>query len=443
MRADIELAQLMIDPENPRMEIQPNSREALRELFRSDKTGMMELARDIAERGRISPLEKIGVYEAPGHRKRYVVGEGNRRVASMMALFNPDLLKGAISPASHARLKKLSVEFLEKDPTDVLECEILSKAELQTWMALRHTAGAGARGLLRWGPKEQQRFLERSGSQKAPEMQFLDFYTDYTRGNDEEADRAKRVPLSTIKRLLESTDVRKRLGIQVSDEGVALSHYPADETFKWLRKVVHDLAEKIVTSRNLNSTKQMLEYVETFSEHELPNKEKALSEPSPVEPLAKAPSHSNKTTKKPKPRPWSIRQIKLRPVKQRLRDMVEELEQIKIENAPNVHGILLRVLVELATDDYLGHFKVTAPKSKGGDSTLKEKVNAAAADLKTRGKISNNELTVIQKMTAKTGLHSTHTLHQFVHNEAFHPAPSDIETLWKNLATYLVRMQER
>lgn len=120
MRADLDLTQLMVDPENPRMEIQSNSREALRELFRSDRTGMLELARDISERGRISPLEKIGVFESTKHRKRYIVAEGNRRIAALMALNSPDILQGAISASAMTRLRGLSRDFLKKNPTDLI-----------------------------------------------------------------------------------------------------------------------------------------------------------------------------------------------------------------------------------------------------------------------------------------------------------------------------------
>ena len=443
MRADLDLTQLMVDPENPRMEIQTNSREALRELFRSDRAGMLELARDISERGRISPLEKIGVFESMKHRKRYIVAEGNRRIAALIALNTPDVLKGAISSSAMTRLRTLSRDFLKKNPPDLVECEILPKQELHQWMALRHTA-AGPRGLLRWGSKEQQRFLERTGSRKSIEMQFLDFYSDFTRGNIYEAERAASVPLSTFRRLLDSTDVRNRLGIDVSAEGVALSAFPADETFKWLRKVVHDLAGKVRTSRNLNTTVHMLQYLETFSEHELPNEETALREPVPIEPLAKAPETStSKRVRTPARRSWSLRQLKLRPIKPRLTEIVEELEQVSIDRAPNIHGILLRVLVELATDDYLKHRDITVSGSKSAEPTLKEKVNAAAKDLASRNKLSNSELTVVQKMTANERLYSTHTLHQFVHNDSLHPSPRDVEAMWKNLGTYLVKMQER
>jgi hypothetical protein len=83
------------------------------------------------------------------------------------------------------------------------------------------------------------------------------------------------------------------------------------------------------------------------------------------------------------------------------------------------------------------------PADKGGDdSTLKARVNAAAAHLAKAGKLTTRELTAVQKMTSNVRFYSTQTLNQFVHNEAMHPSPSDVEAMWKNLGPYLAAMQK-
>lgn len=65
MRSDIPLTSLMVDTENPRLQIQPAHRDAVRELFGTATKKMLQLTQDIAEQGSLNPLEKIGVSPSP------------------------------------------------------------------------------------------------------------------------------------------------------------------------------------------------------------------------------------------------------------------------------------------------------------------------------------------------------------------------------------------
>jgi hypothetical protein len=445
MRDDIPLTSLMVDPENPRLEVQSGSREAVRELFKMHEKKMLRLAEDISDRGCLSPLEKIGVSESSEHKGRFVVREGNRRVAALMALNNPDLVKGILTGKGPEKLRAISVAYLAKKPADTLECEVLSSDELQQWITLRHTGENEGAGLVPWGPIEQGRYLERSSGRKAVELQFIDRYVQHTQGDTAAADRVRHVPTSTLRRLLSSTPVRKKLGITIDDKGWAYSDYPPDEIHKWLGRVILDLAEGRTNVRDLNTTKQMTDYIDSFSAHELPNPTKALKAAIPVEPIGPIgmaqPSPSKRGKRKAKS--WAIKELKIRPVLSRLKDIIEELEAISIERAPNIHAVMLRVFVELATVDYLTSQKLTVPPDKGKDATLKARINHAARHLGSLGKLSNADVTATNKMTANPRFYSTHTLQQFVHNPSFHPSPSDLAPMWKNFGPFLAAMQDR
>jgi hypothetical protein len=445
MREDISLTKLMVDPENPRLEVQPSSRDAVRELFKSHQKKMMRLAEDISTRGRLSPLEKIGASPSREHKGRYLVGEGNRRVAALMALYSPDLVKGVLSGKGHDKLRQLSATYLTKGPSDLIECEVLPVEELQPWIALRHTGENEGAGLVPWGATEQGRYLERTAGRKAIELQFIDRYIEHMQGDAAAADRAKKVPATTLKRLLESKPVRDRLGITVNDAGWAYSDYPTEELLKWLRRVIDDISKGKVNARDLNKTKQMTDYIDSFEAHELPDTSKALKQPIPVEPVGKAATSqvSKKETKGPKPKPWSLRELKIRPAQVRLQDIIRELEQVSLERAPNIHGVMLRVFVELSTDDYLTHHKIVIAPDDGDRVTLKARINAAATHLQKSGQLTKNEMTAVNKMTAHARFYSTQTLNQFVHNQSLHPSPSDVIAMWKNLGPYLAKMQDR
>lgn len=440
VRDEIELTKLAVDPENPRLESQTNSRDALRELFRTHTKKMIALITDIATRGRTSPLEKIGV-TGPESDGRYRVKEGNRRVAALQALHTPELLKGAISENGMQRLRVLSKRFLSTKPSDVIECEILPADELREWIALRHTGEKEGAGLVQWGPTEQGRFLARAGGPQAIELQFLDRYIENARGDEKASHYAKRVPITTLKRLLESKPVRKKLGIEVGENGLAQSAYPEDQLQKWLSKVIEDLASRKVNARKLNTTEQMLDYVDTLG---LPDSADALARPVPVQPAdgAKAkPSARKASTRKTKP--WSISDLGIRPAAHsRLDDILSELSKVSpFERYANIHAVMLRVFVELSTDDYLQRHRIVVSPEKGGNATLKARINKAADHLKAAGKLTNPQVTATNKMTSSVRFYSTQTLSEFLHNHQLYPPASDIIAMWKTFGPYLAGLQ--
>lgn len=444
MKKEIQVTALLLDLKNPRMEVQSGHRDAIRALFTEDPKSMLNLAEDIVNNG-LNPLENIGV--SPGMDDRYIVREGNRRVAAVCALHSPDLVKGVIGESLEKRLRELAKKLQEKGIADAVECEVLPADQWDHWITLRHTGPNEGRGLVPWGPVEKARYLHRAGAGKKPiELQFLDWYAAAAGTDQSELDVLKKVPVSSLKRLLEDSGVRKRLGITIQD-GLALSAYPADEMFKWARRIVHDLGEKKIKVRDIYDSDRMRDYLDKFSTHELPDSSKELKSPIPIEPVS-IPSASQTTQKKVKPlKQWSIRELKISPKHSRLRDIFCELQRLPIEKNPNIHSVMLRVFAEMTVEDYLAHNKITAPndpKVKPPRPTLTTKIAAAADHLEKTGAMKKAELVPARKLAGtKSPLYSTQSLHQFVHNKDVHPSPTEITNIWKNLGPFIAKLHER
>ena len=105
MGQEIAVTALLLDSKNPRMEVQPGHRDAIRALFAEDPKFMLNLVEDVVKNG-LSPLENIGV--SPGQEGRfYIVREGNRRVAALCVFHSPwdhpRLCGGSIWLRSRAR----------------------------------------------------------------------------------------------------------------------------------------------------------------------------------------------------------------------------------------------------------------------------------------------------------------------------------------------------
>lgn len=442
MRQDIALTALFLDTENPRLEIQQNHRDAVRELFHTEPKKMLRLVEDIEQHGMLNPLEKIGVSPSEEHAGRYVVHEGNRRVAALLALHTPDLVAGAINEAGQKRIRELSAKYLRAHPVELVECEVLPLDDLKHWIALRHTGENQGAGIVPWGTLEKGRYLERIGARKPVEVQFLDRYLEHVGGGQEEVARVRKVPATNLRRILETAAVRKKFGIKVNDKGWAFSDYPPEEMFKWLRRVVHDLSSGKTKVRNIYTAKKIGKYVEGFGETDLPDAKTALKEPVPVEPVDKAqepPVPPEERRKKPKR--WSLREAKIHPKHPRLQDIMEELSGIAFEKA-NIHAVMLRVFLELSTDDFLQRHNVTVPPDKGKHVSLRARLLGAINFAAKKPWLTAKEAGAARKIAGSTKLSSAGTLSDYVHNQNLHPSPAEVMTLWKNLSVYLVAVHD-
>lgn len=274
-------------------------------------------------------------------------------------------------------------------------------------------------------------------------MQFLDSYVEYTAGDEEEARRVRKVPITNLKRLLESAPVRERLGISIADGGWAFSKYPVDEIFKWLRRMIHDLTSGKTKVKSIYDTKKMLEYIDGFAEHELPDPDKTLSQPIPVVPLGRTqpppPSKKPKTTKLGR---WTLRSAKIQPQHSRLQDIVRELESVSFERAPNIHAVMLRVFLELSVDDFNRRHKIEVRPDNANRVTLRARILEATNFAEKEGWIDKKQASAVRKVTGSSMLNSAKTLSDFLHNQNLHPAPSDVETLWKNLSAFIAKVHE-
>ena len=443
MRQEIAITALLLDSRNPRMEVQSGHRDSIRALFNEDPREMLNLAEDIVKNG-LSPLENIGV--SPRSDGRFIVHEGNRRIAALSALNSPDLVKGSLPDSLHKKLRDLSKGFEEKGQTGQIECEVLPAEHWDHWITLRHTGANEGRGLVPWGTVEKARYLHRAGAgTKTIALQFLDWYATATQSDEAEQALLRKVPSSSLKRLLDDSGVRERLGISVQD-GLAFSAHPPDEMFKWARRIVHDLGKKTIKVRDIYNSEKMGKYLDRFSPHDLPNQSKKLASPIPIEPISG--QSATKTPPKQKPlKPWSIRELKLTPTHSRLRDIWMELRKLSIDSYANIHSVMLRVFIEMTVEDYLAHHNIAAPNDSSlrpPRPTLATAVAAAANHLEQSGIMKQKELVSARKLAGKhSQLYSTQSLHQYVHNKDVHPSPRDISHIWKDLGPFITRLHER
>ena len=141
-------ADLRIDDLNPRIE-QPNvgQRKALQEIARLMGRKLQVLARDILDNG-LDPSSLPIVMEHGEEHGRYIVLEGNRRLAAIRALESPEVIADAVKPAVLGGIRKLSKRY-QSSPIEEITCVVVKDREqARHWMELRHTGGNPGSGVL-------------------------------------------------------------------------------------------------------------------------------------------------------------------------------------------------------------------------------------------------------------------------------------------------------
>lgn len=287
--ADIALSDLIVDERNARLRNpQANEQAALLALAEQQKRRLLNLADDIIKHG-LDPTSLAAVVPTDDQKKRYVVIEGNRRVAALKALETPSIVAPALDSASQTRLNRLAARFAES-PITTVPCVLFeSEGDLEHWVTLRHTGQNNGAGLVDWGAEEKERYAARHGrpSSDSPAAQILGF-VEKRGGLSEEAQTADKGIITSLRRLINTPRVRKKLGIEVSG-GQVSTLYPAAEVAKSLTRVVEDLKTEEIKVGDIYHSQQRIAYAESLPGSDLPAPSTRLASPVPIQKLLSFP----------------------------------------------------------------------------------------------------------------------------------------------------------
>ncbi len=410
------LADLLVDVGNPRLaEGNEGQRETLRALAQEQGRKLPVLARDIVEYG-LSPGDPFYVTElidsAP---QRFVVLEGNRRLAALHALENPDLFDGAVKARVLSDLRRMSKAY-QQAPIDNVYCVLFAdKEEAAHWIELRHTGEAGGAGIVPWGSDAASRFKARGGAGRT-DTQALDFLQ--RRGDISAVDRA-RVPVTTLRRLLETPRIREKIGLGLQEKRLKLlaDQEPVARALQW---IVNGLIAGDIREPQVSTIKDRIRFAEALPPE-------VLVPPTGAEPVDLASIATPTRTRKPpvrspKPRSFLIpKDCVMSVTDERLCRIEWELRKLDLEQFTNAIGVMFRVFIELSCDSYIDRMKL--PKIKERDS-LSKKLKASAEDLQSHAKLSKKQETPVIKACQPDSLlaPSICLMNEYVHNPYLFPS---------------------
>lgn len=224
---NVSLTKLHLDPENPRHHPIADEDKIVAQLVGVEK--VLKVAKDIATKGGISPLDRIGVIDLEGSPGHYLVVEGNRRACALKLLHDPRKAPNTKTQAAMEALRA-SASVPAKVPVVVFR----SREAAAPWLRLRHLGEQDGIGTRPWSTTAKDRFADGN----TPDRLAIEVLERAEAAGWIDADQRRSVPVTTLRRYLGNQTVRAALGLG-SHKELQFTHEP-EEVDRALKHFVHD-----------------------------------------------------------------------------------------------------------------------------------------------------------------------------------------------------------
>jgi hypothetical protein len=423
------LDSLVINRANDRHGELENETAAIAWLFNNFESHMRNLTKDIVANGQIFEPPLVFPEE-----DRFTLFDGNRRMTCLKLLERP-------RRASTVELQDFYSEQRARwkgEFPSTIQCQIeTDRDRIDDILFRRHTGSQGGVGQSTWDDRMKSNFVGRTGMgggfNAADEIE--------KRLAEASMLPHKKIPRSNLNRLLSAEAFRNRVGFSGSKGKFELTH---DEpvVLKALRRIADDLANRYVVLGDIWDIDAKRAYLDRLenegilptsanslaSKQQAPENKPAVATPSPTR-VARPQTRSTLIPNTLYSIAWAGRM-------QRHRAIWEELQfHLNLSDHPNAVSVLFRVLVELATENYIGQTRLSTISQ---NDSLARRVLRVAEDLESHGKIDQKYLQLLSKFPQADHLLSADTLNRYVHSPNFAPSQDHLRALWDWMADYLV-----
>lgn len=486
----MKLHQLRLDQENYRLGPQATQRDAIRAMIEDQGTKLVRLAKDILTMKGISPGEPIWIVPA-STRGQYVVEEGNRRVTALKLLETPALADGTVVARQFRRLAKTYAA----DPIRDLDARLFeSREDVKPWKRRRHmTAGSGV-GLAAWKPLAKGRANRDLGMDAPRSLAIVEFFADDKSDSWAEILEALDGRWTTVDRVLDAKPFRELLGVIIDPKTSVITFENGDQKAgaDLLRRIIAAMAAPDFEFAQIEDKDDRARFIGKFSAYSvkakpgdaLPtpaqptddgaNEQGAAtrtsqdseasadtSSPATNTPGTSAAGSATPATATPSRRTIADANRKtlappdgprvLPVVGVRLLPLYNECRRLKVKGNENAAAFLVRVFIELSSENYLQERDVALPRSLRDKNItswedyrvkLSQKIEAVALNIDPTKKapIFVQAREAIQKDSV--GSFSVNTLHSYFHNRHMLPEEETIKASWDGWESYLRALYE-
>lgn len=470
----IAVSSIRLNPKNFRHRPVESQEESFAALLadQKDRDYLFALATDIAGRG-LDPSSLL-IVEPVG--KHWKVLEGNRRLASLKAMANPDVIPD-LSDLTERQMKAYRDKFAKLGtiatlPSDLL-CVVTTDKELSDhWITLKHT-GVGQHkgaGTVEWDAVGRGRHEQALGSssgatptrrrasseQTDRALALLDALRVQFAGDSEllsQIDRAEKRGTTTLGRLLIRPENQLRLGVEIDDtSGQVRFAVTPDSLRSGILRMLTDLGTPRLNSRSINTQDDVGDYLDRVEE-DLPRADDRTATPQPpsaprggVTPTGGATGSSTASAARPAPkrekRPSAkpYRGLKLRTARPKTKTVLEEMQALRFDTHSTTCIILNRVLIDLFCADVI--------EELGAKSS-----NTLATNLRTCLRLIDTDENVPLKrrkytaiwnsLDTGTGELSVDSMHLYLHRAAAHGTEQAARVQCENYEPVLAALDAR
>lgn len=423
---EVRVANIYMDRENPRHEPMDGDPEMIAYLLQHE--GVRALAKDIATKGSLSPLDMMALVPHPKIKGSFVPAEGNRRVCALKLLEDPDR-----APTETDKKYFRSLRDMMPKPIKLVEARVFkNKADARPWVSIRHEGEQRGVGTKKWNAEQKARFSMEGSERANPNAQaaqLLDYAVETGLITDNEKTN---IAVTTLTRYLTNPVFRDTVGLQNSrDLDITV---PKDEFDRAMTRFLRDAGDKgSVVSSRANADERREYAYQLRKDGDAPT-----TRGLPATPAMSSPAdHKDETSVKPKRNnPGREHDRTVIPASFKahisknlvLKKIYDELRTLDADFAFST-AYLLRALIEQTCVLYLKQEN----KGKALPKDLHQKIDAVEKLLEAEGlddRIRKN-LRVIASNIDSTG--SPDTLGHFVHGGAI-PSKHDVFRTWDNIS---------
>ena len=445
---DLDVAQLDLDCSNPRHGRVADQAAALSALIADQGRKLLNLALDIHSEG-LSPAQRFIVIEQSDG--RYTVLDGNRRLAALRLLANPELVPFDVGPTDFTS----QIAAPGSRPDRVACCLLPDRESANAWLERTHTGQLEGVGVVPWSPVAQHRFRPRGRrTQTSSAVAVLDWLRERTDDTvHQQIDVVLKDASTNLGRLLTDQGVRDIIGFKFKDHEVVATA-PEVALVRRFCAIVADLAgETVVTDLTHRGDREQhirgllgrdihpdgdveqldLDDGQTDDPVGDGGASKAAEPTSaPTTPDGDSRASSSSTGQQRTTTPQVTRRQPPRlfqdlaptGLKTRTRSIFVELQRLDLGRFPNAAAVVLRSAIELSVVEYLESVNVNLKTFK----TLADRINESIDQIQVPGKTQRYH-GIKTELAKPHSLARATNLNQYVHNPHHPPLPDELATI--------------
>jgi hypothetical protein len=249
---DIRIQNLELDVENPRLPPpepdSPWSQARVLDYF-AEHRNSRGLATTIAREGMLNPSKRLIVMKVAG--QKYLVLEGNRRLAALRLLHNPQLAPTEALRTAYRKIAKNAAQL----PNHAACFVVKTRRAAAPWISMEHASGdEGA--TVKWEAMEKERFADLMTGGKTRHKKAMKLAELLQTSGRITATEFKKVPITSFDRLLSDPYVRSRLGANQPDDGLS------DRSAQAATRIAKELAHGVIKVDDIKKKDDRKAYID-------------------------------------------------------------------------------------------------------------------------------------------------------------------------------------